>query len=88
MRALPEREHREWRARASERYGVASTEGLLMVSRDGVNFKRWNEAFLRPGIEREGTWAYGHQLSSLANKPVRLRFELKDADVYAFQFLE
>ena len=32
-----------------------------MASRDGVNFKRWNEAFLRPGIEREGTWAYGNQ---------------------------
>jgi hypothetical protein len=61
MRALPEREHREWRARASERYGVALTEGLLMASRDGVNFKRWNEAFLRPGIERAGTWAYGNQ---------------------------
>lgn len=61
MRALPEREHREWRARASERYGVALTEGLLMASRDGVNFKRWNEAFLRPGVERAGTWAYGDQ---------------------------
>ena len=32
-----------------------------MSSRDGVTFKRWNEAFLRPGIEREGTWNYGHQ---------------------------
>jgi len=32
-----------------------------MVSRDGVHFKRWNEAFLRPGIERTGTWQYGHQ---------------------------
>ncbi len=32
-----------------------------MASRDGVNFKRWNEAFLRPGIEREGTWNYGQQ---------------------------
>lgn len=61
MRALPEREHREWRAGASERYGVAITEGLIMASRDGVNFKRWNEAFLRPGIERDGTWNYGHQ---------------------------
>ncbi|HRH96838.1 MAG TPA: hypothetical protein PLB55_12930 [Prosthecobacter sp.] len=61
MRALPEREHRELRAGAgSERYGTALTEGLLMASRDGVKFKRWNEAFLRPGIEREGTWNYGH----------------------------
>jgi len=34
---------------------------LLMASRDGVKFKRWNEAFLRPGIERPGTWNYGQQ---------------------------
>lgn len=61
MRALPELEHREWRAKANLRYGVAVSEGLFMASRDGVRFKRWNEAFLRPGIEREGTWNYGHQ---------------------------
>ena len=61
MRSLPEREHREGRAAATQRYGTAITEGLLMISRDGVNFKRWNEAFLPPGIEREGTWNYGHQ---------------------------
>jgi len=61
MRALPEPEHRELRASASLRYGTALSEGLLMASRDGVRFKRWNEAFLRPGIERKGTWHYGHQ---------------------------
>ena len=61
MRALPELENREWRAKGSERYGTAITEGLFMASRDGVMFKRWNEAFLPPGIEREGTWNYGHQ---------------------------
>ncbi len=32
-----------------------------MGSRDGVHFERWNEAFLRPGPERPGTWLYGHQ---------------------------
>jgi len=61
MNALPELEHRQWRAKANRRYGTAVTEGLVMASRDGVRFKRWNEAFLRPGIEREGTWCYGHQ---------------------------
>ncbi len=61
MLALPERGHREERAKVSQRYGTALTEGLLMASRDGVTFKRWNETFLRPGIEREGTWHYGHQ---------------------------
>jgi hypothetical protein len=61
MRALPDLQNREWRAKASLRYGTAITEGLLMAGRDGVRFKRWNEAFLRPGIERAGTWHYGHQ---------------------------
>src|SRR5262249_25016873 len=61
LKALPELENREWRARANRRYGTAVTEALMMASRDGVKFKRWNEAFLPPGIEREGTWNYGHQ---------------------------
>jgi len=61
MRALPELEFREQRAAAHLRYGTALTEGLLMASRDGVHFERWNEAFLPPGLERPGTWLYGHQ---------------------------
>jgi hypothetical protein len=61
MRALPERAHRERRAAAHLRYGTALTEGLLMSSRDGVHFQRWNEGFLRPGIQRAGTWHYGQQ---------------------------
>jgi hypothetical protein len=59
VRALPERGHRELRSKFADRYGTALTEGLFMASRDGVRFKRWNEAFLRPGIERPGTWFYG-----------------------------
>lgn len=61
MRDLPELEQREQRAAAHLRYGTALTEGLLMASRDGVRFERWNEAFLRPGPERPATWLYGHQ---------------------------
>jgi hypothetical protein len=49
------------RSAATQRYGTAITEGLMMASRDGLTFKRWNEAFLPPGIERPGTWNYGHQ---------------------------
>ncbi len=56
---LPQLPERELRASASRRYGTAITEGLLMASRDGVRFHRYNEAFLRPGIERPGTWMYG-----------------------------
>ena len=60
-RALPDAKNRELRALANKRYGTAITEGLLMASRDGVTFKRWNEAFLRPGIGRRGSWQYGQQ---------------------------
>ncbi|MDP7302954.1 MAG: hypothetical protein QGG09_07630, partial [Pirellulaceae bacterium] len=61
MKQLPELDHRQLRASSTPRYGTAITEGLLMASRDGVTFKRWNEAFLRPGIQRPDTWHYGHQ---------------------------
>jgi hypothetical protein len=57
--ALPELEHRRQRAKMSPRYGSAITDGLLMGSRDGVTFKRWDEAFLRPGPQELGEWLYG-----------------------------
>ena len=77
LRALPEFENRQWRAKASERYGRALTEGLFMASRDGVMFQRWNEGFLRPGIERNGTWNYGHQM--IAWHPVETKGMLEGA---------
>ena len=60
MRALPQPKHRQQRSEAHLRYGTALTEGLLMASRNGVHFERWNEAFLRPGPQRPDTWNYGH----------------------------
>ena len=60
-RALPELPNRQLRATVNQRYGTAVSDSLLISSRDGVSFNRWDEAFLRPGIEREGTWNYGHQ---------------------------
>ena len=61
LRALPDLERRQGRAAAIERLGTALTEGLFMASRDRVTFERWDEAFLRPGVERPGTWYYGQQ---------------------------
>jgi hypothetical protein len=39
-------------------------------------------------IERAVQWKRGADVSSLARKPVRLRFVLKDADLFAIQFRE
>jgi len=61
LRALPQPEDRRRRSDSQERYGTALTETLLMTSRDGVRFDLHDEAFLRPGIERDGTWQYGQQ---------------------------
>jgi hypothetical protein len=59
VEAMPEPEHRRLRADVSERYGAAVTDGLFMSSRDGHTFRRWSEAFLRPGPQQVGSWAYG-----------------------------
>ncbi|WP_298862385.1 hypothetical protein [uncultured Gimesia sp.] len=77
MEALPEFKHRKMRSSISDRYGMAISEGLFMTSRDGVNFKRWQEAFLRPGIQRKGTWAYGNQY--IAWQMVETKSAIEDA---------
>jgi len=60
MRALPDPRKRQLRADAHIRYGTAITETQIMSSRNGVQFNRWNEAFLPPGIERTDSWYYAH----------------------------
>ena len=56
---LPELEERLVRAKSSRRYGTAVTDALFMTSRDGRVFKRWPEAFIRPGPAKKDTWTYG-----------------------------
>jgi hypothetical protein len=58
---MAEVEHRKQRFQHAPRYGAAVTDGLFMSSRDGLNFKRWGEAFLRPGPQELGHWLYGDQ---------------------------
>ncbi len=38
-------------------------------------------------LDRKVTWKSGSDLSSLAGKTLRIRFSMKDADIYSFQFL-
>lgn len=59
MRALPDLAHREIRANKEQRIGTAITDEVFMSSRDGLNFQRWGEAYLRNGPERAGNWVYG-----------------------------
>jgi hypothetical protein len=65
LQALPDPEHRRRRMMFHPRYGTAVTDGLFMTSRDGRTFRRWDEAFLRPGPERRNNWLYGDGYPSL-----------------------
>ena len=57
--SLPELDERLERAKSHPRYGTAVTDALFMTSRDGEVFKRWPEAFIRPGPAKRDTWTYG-----------------------------
>ncbi len=47
-----------------QRVGTDLSDGIFMSSRDGFSFKRWDEAFLRPGPEAKGRWIYGDNYQS------------------------
>jgi hypothetical protein len=52
-------ERRRARMKIHPRYGLALTDCVFMSSRDGIRWKRWDEVFISPGIEREYNWVYG-----------------------------
>ena len=41
------------------RYGLTLTDCVFMASRDGINFQRQDEAFIRPEPEEPYGWVYG-----------------------------
>lgn len=59
LHAVPGLEERLARARSHQRYGATITDALFMASRDGLHFKRWPEAFIRPGPRQRESWVYG-----------------------------
>ena len=73
IEALPELEHRRLRAEMSTRYGAALTDTVFMSSRDGVTFRRWGEAFVRPRPARGRQLDLWRQLPGLGDVGDRLR---------------
>lgn len=53
------REKRLERMKIERRFGLAVTDCLFMSSRDGKNWARFDQAFLRPGPEYPTNWVYG-----------------------------
>ncbi len=59
FRYLPDRRHRADIIRLAGRSGFAMTDSILMTTRDGLHFRRTDEAFFTPGIEDGTNWYYG-----------------------------
>ena len=85
---LPQRAYRELVASSSQRSGTAFTDGMFMSSRDGLEFNVWPESFIRPGIQRPGSWFYGDNYqnwgivetrSHLEGAPNELSFYVSEA---------
>ncbi len=74
-------EHRKWRMNLGRRFGLALTDGLFMSSRDGKNFKRWNEAFIKPGPESNMRWVYGDGYLSYGMLVTRTNVEGEDCEL-------
>ena len=53
----------------------------------GYSMADCNEVF-GDTLDRAVTWKSVSDAGRLAGKPVRLHFQLKDADLYAFQFVD
>lgn len=59
---LPQWEERQRRMKifkGGERLGTATTDVLLMTSRDGTTFRRANDVFITPGLRTKENWFYG-----------------------------
>ncbi len=84
---LPNPNLRKLLVALNPRYGTTVTDGLFMSSRDGVSFKRWSEAFIRPGLEGEGQsrWFYGDNSPAwgLIETRSELAPELKELSLFA-----
>jgi hypothetical protein len=75
-------------------YAVASGGGVRVEIQDaagkpipGLSLEEC-EPLTGDSIDRTVRWKSGADLASLAGKPIRLRFEIRNADVYAMQFVE
>jgi hypothetical protein len=82
---LPGLPERLARASAGARYGTVITDAVFMTSRDGVTFRRWPEAFIRPGGRQRGTWVYGDNFTfwGLVDTAPPVEDALRELSLYA-----
>lgn len=81
---LPDYEHRRRYIRLAGRTGTVMTDTAIMTSRDGVHFRRWDDAFMTPGPERSNNWYYGdgYLCYGMAETPSPIPGEPKELSLY------
>lgn len=62
---LPDKEARSHIIKLVGREGTAMTDNILMTSRDGLHFRRTDEAFMTPEMEDGHNWYYGDCYNAL-----------------------
>lgn len=77
-------ELRKKRAAIHPRYGLTTTDCVLMTSRDGRSWGRWDEPLMTPGIERNNNWVYGdcYPAVGLIETPSSLRYAPSEYSLY------
>lgn len=84
---LPGVERRQRRMKAAPRYGLTVTDCVFMSSRDGRRWRRWDEAFMTPGPERQRNWVYGdcYPAVGLIETPAGLDGAPPELSLYDFE---
>ncbi len=80
-------ERRKERMNHHPRYGLTLSDCVFMCSRDGKSFKRYDEAFIRPGPERPLNWVYGdcYPARGLVETPSLLEGADPEISIYNYE---
>jgi hypothetical protein len=84
---LPNAVRREKLCRVHPRYGLTVTDTVFMSSRDGKSFHRFDEAFIRPGIEQGFNWVYGdcYPATGLVETASALKYAPDEYSLYCYE---
>ena len=75
------------RMKDKPRYGLTLTDCVFMASRDGINFQRQDEAFIRPEPEEPYGWVYGtaYPARGMIETPGDLPGQDPEISMYVFE---
>lgn len=81
-------DRRKKRMKIHPRLGLVITDCLFMSTRDGMKWKRWDEAFMTPGLEHEYNWVYGDCYPALGiiETESDIPYAPNDLSMYAYDY--